>query len=583
MNRTVYSENEFLAGPAPAYQNRTTMDAGTGPDDAYTVELITGSALIDLLINDAGFQQSWDALYASCPWATVFQSRPFIAAWYQAYSNQHLPILIKAVENGQLKGLLPVVVLNTIATDPHSGKGRGRITGAGHYDAEYQTWLAAPADADTFITKALTELRKQFPGYAITFRFLSPGTSLDWTQTDATWRTCSIVQSYDRPLINFKDAEAAKIFQRNHFKNKINRLKRLGEVQFEQIKDLESFKHCLHEMAVLYDFRQSALFNKSPFKDDPVKEDFLLQLFRLQLLHVTVLKVGEKTMAAVAAVAGKDDWMHLAGVNCHSPLNARFYSPGFLHFILLAKKLASEGIQYFDLSPGYDAYKDDLANLHDQVKELVISPSLKFHLKRQLKKWIHTRLIAAGIRPMTTELAVKKYLYLARRRTVMSVIKGMVNRLQTKRKKQLYRIENGTLPSTIKMVVHTNNLRDLMQFEGGKLAPVTRWEFLEDAMMRLERGQHCYTRAENGRLLCCAWFSNPDPGSATANNIESTIVLQHLYWHSAVKDRLSAFVQGVIDEVVIKEKKTYLLAEDKLFCQALEAAGCNNTAASYKL
>ncbi len=571
------SENELLAGPAPALQNRTTP--GTRRDDAYAIELITGSAVIDAMINDAGFQQSWDALYASCPWATVFQCRPFIAAWYQVYRHQHLPILIKAIENGQLKGLLPVVLLNTNANEFQSGQGRSRITGAGHYDAEYQTWLAAPADADTFIKKALTELRKQFPGHPITFRFLSPGTSLDWLQKDTTWRTCSIVQSYDRPLINFKDAEAEKIFQRNHFKNKINRLKRLGEVQFEQITDLDNFKHCLHEMAVLYDFRQSALFNKSPFKEDPFKEDFLLQLFRLQLLHVTVLKAGGRTMAAVAAVAGKDDWMHLAGVNCHSPFNARFYSPGFLHFILLAKKLASESIHYFDLSPGYDAYKDDLANLHDEVQELVISPTRKFQLKRQCKKWVHTRLIAAGIRPMSAELALKKYIYLARRRTIMSVIKGMVNRLQPKRKKQLYRMETGVLQSPIKMALHTNNLRDLMQFEpclpagrGSQSDPVTRWEFLENAMMRLERGQHCYTRAENGRLLCCAWFSNPEPGSP-ANNTETTIVLQHLYCHEVAKDRLPAFVQGVIDEVVNKEKKNYLLAEDALFCRALEAAG----------
>jgi hypothetical protein len=552
MNTAAHPENELLAGPAPALPNRTI--SGTRTDDAYAIELITGAAVIDALINDAGFQQSWDALYASCPWATVFQSRPFIAAWYQIYRDEHLPILIKAVENGQLKGLLPVVLLNTNANDAHSGKGRNRITGAGHYDAEYQTWLAAPVDADNFIKKALPELRKQFPGHPITFRFLSPGTSLDWLQDDTTLRSYSIVQSYDRPLINFKDADASKIFQRNHFKNKINRLKRLGEVHFEHITDLESFKHCLHEMAVFYDFRQSALFNKSPFKDDPVKEDFLLQLFRLQLLHVTVLKVGGKTMAAIAAVTGKDDWMHLAAVNCHSPFNARFYSPGFLHFILLAKKLAVEGTRYFDLSPGYDAYKDDLANLHDQVKELVISPTRKFHLKRQFKKWVHTRLIAAGIRPMTTELALKKYIYLLRRRRVMPVIKGMVNRLHPKRKKQLYRLQTS-FPSTIKMALHKDNLRDLMQFEFVKGTPVTRWEFLEDAMMRLERGQHCYTRAENGRLLCCAWFSNPDAGSVAADNMETTIELQSLYCHEAAKDRLPAFIQCVMEELQVTSCK----------------------------
>jgi hypothetical protein len=564
-------ENELLAGPAPAFQNKTIP--GTKTDDVYAIEVVTGPQVIDALINDTVFQQSWDALYAACPWATVFQSRPFIAAWYQVYCDQHLPILIKAIENGQLKGLLSVVLLNTNANDLHAGNGRSRITGAGHYDAEYQTWLAAPADADTFIKKALTELRKQFPGHPITFRFLPPGTSLEWLQDDKKLRACSIVQSYDRPLIDFKDPEASKVFQRNHFKNKINRLKRLGELQFELITDVESFKHCLHEIAVLYDFRQSALFNKSPFKDDPVKEDFLLQLFRLQLLHVTVLKAGGKTMAAVAAVTGNDDWMHLAGINCHSPFNARFYSPGFLHFILLAKKLANEGVHYFDLSPGYDAYKDDLANGHDQVQELVISPTRKFQLKRQLKKWVHTRLIAAGIRPMTTELALKKYGYLMRRRTVLSVIKGMVNRLQPKRKKQLYHLQTGLLPSTLKMALHTNNLRDLMQFEYTKTAPVTRWEFLEDAMMRLERGQRCYTRAENGRLLCCAWFSNPDPGSVAANRMETTIELKRLYCHEVAKDRLPAFVQGVIEEVINKEMKNYLLAADALFCRALEAYG----------
>ena len=555
------------AGPSPALQNITPLDAGTLSNDGYTIELISGSAVIDLLLNDGGFQQNWDALYASCPWATVFQGRQFVAAWYQAYCEQHLPILVRAVERGQLKGVLPMVLLN-----------EGRITGAGHYDAQYQTWLAAPVGGNTFIKKALTELIKQYPGNPISFRFLPHGTPMSWLKEDKHWSQCSIIQPYSRPLLNFNDPEHTKILNgRKHFKNKLNRLKKLGEVRFETIRDLKTFEKSLTEMALLFDFRQSALFNKSHFKDDPVKKEFLLELFRLNLLHTTVLNVNGKMMAAVIAVTGENGWVYLAGINCHSPVNARFYSPGFMHFILLFKQLAEESVQYFDLTPGYDPYKEELANQHDEVTELVISSKKKFLIKKRVRKWVHTRLVAAGIRPMTIELALKKYNYLVRRRSVMSVIKGMANRLHKKRKQQLYLVQANTLSAAKKISLHKDNLRDLMQFECGKRAAVTRWEFLGDAVYRLERGQHCYTWTENGRLLCCAWFSYPDAASAQKDNDlvrDNTIELQGFYYHGTAKDRLPDFLHGMIEATVNNERNSiYFLAGDRLFCRAMNEAG----------
>jgi hypothetical protein len=574
MHTAVTSNTELFEVQVPELINRTTMVPGTRPDDGYILELISGSAVTDLLL-DPAFQKSWDMLFESCPWATVFQGRQFIAAWYQIYQEQHLPILIKAFAGGQLKGVLPMVLLNTNANDPQTtGKG-GRITGAGHYDALYQTWLAAASDGDTFIKLALARLMKQFPGHPISFRFLPPGTPLDWVKDDAKWRQCSIVQSYVRPLINFNDPEHAKLFRKSHFRNKFNRLKRAGEVQFECISDFKSFESSLNEMAVMYDFRQSALFNKNHFRDDPLKKEFLLALFNLNLLHVTVLKVDGNTMAAVVAVAGKEGAVHLAGINCHSPFKARSYSPGILHFVLLSKQLATEHHQYFDLTPGYDSYKEELANAHDEVKELVISPSLKFRVKKKIKKWIHARLIASGIRPMSAELTGKKFFYLLRRRTMLSVIKRMANRLQKKRKQQLYSIQTYALPFPVKISLHKDSLGDLLQFEAGKRADLTRWEFLANAMRRFDTGQHCFTWTENGRLLGCAWFSYPDNVEATNNNlhIDSTFVLQHIYCHTGAKDRLSSFLHGVIDAAVNQESKTYFLADDVLFCKALGAAG----------
>ena len=299
--------NELYKSPVPDIKNKPVIETGARLTDTDSFELITGEAVIALLCTDSGFQKSWDLLFDACPWATVFQSRSFITAWYQGYGNQHCPVLVKHIEKGQLKGILPMAILDTGENEEHSIIKAGRITAAGHYDGLYQTWLAMPSDGDAFIKKALTAVMKQFPAYTITLRFLPPGTPMDWLKNDKKWRRQSIVQTHTRPLIKLRGTDEEKIFQRKkHFKHKMNRLKRAGEVQFETISNIQDFENSLHEMAILYDFRQSALFNKSPFREDPVKKDFLLELFRLQLLHVTVLKVDDKMVAAIAAVGGKD-------------------------------------------------------------------------------------------------------------------------------------------------------------------------------------------------------------------------------------------------------------------------------------
>ncbi|THU39346.1 GNAT family N-acetyltransferase [Niastella caeni] len=578
MNIAVDHENELHEPPVPELKNKTPIEAGTKPNDGYSIEVVTGPAVITFL-NDPGVQKSWDLLFDSCSWATVFQGRQFIAAWYLAYSEEHLPILITAVERGQLKGALPLVLLNSKADD-EDGAGKGKITGAGHYDGLYQAWLTNPSDGNVFIKKALAECMKKFPGHPISLRFLPPGTPLNWTKDDKQWRQYSIVQPHARPLILLNGTEEEKIFQRRkHFKHKLNRLKRAGEVSFETVRDVETFKSSLHAMAIMYDFRHSALFNKNPFNEDPVKKDFLLELFRLQLLHVTVLKVDGKIIGGMVAVTDKG-WVSLAAINCHSPVKARWHSPGFLHFVLASKQFEEEGFRYFDLTPGYDAYKEELANGHDEVIELVISSEFTFRIKRKIKKWLHGRFIASGIRPMTVELNIKRYLYLMRRRTAMSVIKILAKRFHKKRKPQLYQVPSYTLPTPAKISLHKDNLTDLMQYNFGRGTDATKWEFLGDAMFRLERSQHCYTWIENGRLMGCAWFGYPEPSNEKKenNNPEAgnTIEFQHIYCHSAAKDRLSDFLKGVIDAAVNKEGKNRILTSDPLLSQALEAAGFSN-------
>ncbi|OQP51687.1 GNAT family N-acetyltransferase [Niastella populi] len=576
MNTAANSTNDLYESPVPEVKPQPVIETGTRfNNNSDSFELIKGDAVIALLNNDSGFRQSWDLLFESCPWATVFQSRAFVTAWYQVYHEEHCPLLIIAVEQGQLKGLLPLAFLNTNEAEGPAEKQSGRITAAGHYEALYQTWLAAPSDGDAFIKKASTELLKQFPGYYLSLRFLPQGTPMKWITDDRQCRKRSIIQSHTCPLIHLKGTGSEKIFQhKKHFKYKLNRLKKLGEVRFETISNLQQFKNSLHEMAVLYDFRQSALFNKSPFSEDPAKKDFLQELFRLQLLHVTELKVDDNIIAAVVAVGGKDR-VYLAGINCHSPTHARSFSPGFLHFVLLSQQLAAEGYSYFDLTPGYDPYKEELANEHENVYELVISNRPSFRIKRRIKKWVHARLVAAGKRPMTIELQWKRYGYLVKQHSPASLIKRMFRVFHKKEKQKSFLLQAFENPSTKIPLAH-DNIIDLLAYKASKKTGLSKWDFMYDASYRLERGQHCYTWMENGILVCCAWVSYTDVLSPKKDNdpdADKKFEIHGLYCHSAGSGRLTGFIHAVIDEAVNVEKKHFIITNEPMFCKQLEEIG----------
>jgi CelD/BcsL family acetyltransferase involved in cellulose biosynthesis len=541
------------------YEGDAHGDGKPGID--YAIELVTGSAVADLL-QDAAFQKSWDQLFESCPWATVFQTRAFIASWYNAYREKHFPILLKAVSKGQLKGVLPMALLNVNGHNRHTIKKGGKITGAGHYEAEYQVWLTAPADGNTFIQLALTELMTQFPGSTISLRFIPQGAPMNWLQQNEKWPKYSIIQSYSLPLIHYNNP--AEVKAGKHFKHKLNRLKKTGEVCFETIKDRETFVHSLDEMALMLDFRQAALFNKIPFYEDPAKKEFLLALFDQQLLHTTVFKVDNKIIAAVIA-AIRNNWAYLSGLVCHSPLNARVNSPGYMHFQFLTKQLVEEGIQYFDLSPGYDTYKDELATRQDEVQELIVSNAKGFRIKRKFKKWLHTRLLAHGIRPMTAELAIKKYKYNLKHWHPLPAIKSLVKKLHKQDTQQRYLINIPTLEQAITTPCQKNNLAHLLEINSDDKAGLSRWKFLSDAMCRLEKGQHCFTWLNNDRLVCCIWVSYG----------EDSIVIEKCYCHASAKEWFPAYLKNMVMALAEnKEDSTIQLrAADKLICKAMKAAG----------
>ena len=80
MNTAANSKNDLYESPVPEVKTKPVIETGTRFNNSDSFELIKGDAVIALLNNDSGFRQSWDLLFESCPWATVFQSRAFVTA-----------------------------------------------------------------------------------------------------------------------------------------------------------------------------------------------------------------------------------------------------------------------------------------------------------------------------------------------------------------------------------------------------------------------------------------------------------------------------------------------------------------------
>lgn len=528
---------------------------------ASKVEVLIGKGVLNL-IEEEEFLEDWEELYHSCPWATPYQSREYVCSWYNLYQKDYIPIIIKRQENGRLTGLLTLAL-----PSENIHLGQKFIVAAGNFDADYQAWLTTRADDNVFIKGAIQTLWEHFPQHDLMLKYIPRQVPLSWIDSDPFWKRHCALQAFRGPVIDVGEGTISR-----HSRKRINRIMRQGT--FERITDLADFSAVFNELAYLFDFRQGAMFNKNPFRDDPANRELLLSLFSQGLLHVTVLKIKNEIVAAVAATI-RQGRVYLAGINCHSPFYAE-YSPGYVHFLLLGQLLAQEGYECFDLTAGYDSYKERLATRHEEVHQLVVTRKQLYHLKRKVRRWMHERMVKVGLRPMSVELEFKKRMYLIKRKGIAA---SLATWLKSNGKESFHKLYVKDAPcsySGTSILLHKNCLRDLLDFEQHE-SKLTRWEFLEGAMRRFEQGECCYSWVESGRLLACAWvgaISKPigeDPGN---NEGANGLALKGLYCHAAGQEQLAAFLNTVAAQVAAEggQCKMYALSTEPTMCLALKKA-----------
>ncbi len=522
------------------------VSANTSNSKKLEITILTGEAVLAQL-KIPSFLSAWEELYMRCEWGSVFQSPTFVKNWYEIYIVNYNPVLVIAQAGNDLVGLMPLT---------HQ-KNKKIILGAGLGSAEYHTWLANDNYAITFVQQALHRIFNTFPGFQINFYNVTPNTPISWLASEPFWKKRVISKKLRRPLMDLYDPEVDKIFRKKQFREKTNRLKRIGNLKFEKLTDADQFKAILDELIAQSDFRKGAKFNLMQFEEDPLGKSFLTRLFEEGLLHTTILSLDGKILSSIAAVQGKH-WVHLAGLNTYTPLLAK-HSPGTINFIMLGQLLREEQVHYFDLTPGGDAYKERLANAHDYVHELYFASPL-ITAKRKL--------IDAPL--LNLMKVIPRFLKKTPREFKFDMIK-IKNRLQLAARQKRFtdlspayilkgdeastmEFNIDSLPASSLIEVSLNKVEDLLLYEE-EAGVNTHWDMLSDAMNRFESGQTLYTITEGRSLACSMWLTET---IGEAGESHSNVSLSGLQCHKAYLHLLPGFIYSVAHALKLKAQNPNL-------------------------
>jgi CelD/BcsL family acetyltransferase involved in cellulose biosynthesis/RimJ/RimL family protein N-acetyltransferase len=470
------------------------------------LSLVRGKEALGLVENP-DFQAQWGRLYEACPWATPYQGSEFVSTWYRAYKERYEPLIVYATD--EAKGLNGLI---TMATEIPSG----RVVVAGAHHSEYQGWIARDTERDSFMESALALIARETGTSFLSVKYVPAGTPIDWATSPGggPWR-CAWKQ-YARPIIRLEDAsQVAEYIQRKKSrrstKNYWNRLKRIGELRLEQIRDTQQLMPIFDRLISFYDTRQGAANNSVPFLEDPNKKPFHLSLLQpAGLLHITVLRAGDEIISAMFGVTDRKTYS--LAMPMFSPIHAD-NSPMTLHLLMLVELLHRQGFFVLDLTPGANSFKERFASDQDSVGSLEIFFRRREWMIRRIqegseaiaRRWLRlvgmdpkvvrqqwNRMSRAPLAAWPSVAARKLSLLIRRAKSTLEL------RIYAFEKESALALEDSRLMSR-------DRLADLLAFQP-KETWQTRQSFLSESLKNIEAGHHFYTQVENGRLQHYGWL-----------------------------------------------------------------------------
>ncbi|MCS4436616.1 GNAT family N-acetyltransferase [Aquiflexum gelatinilyticum] len=453
------------------------------------------------LFNSPLFLSAWDDLWHNCPWATVFQHQDFVINWFKLYPS-YSPIVVTDWDGQKLSGVLVVTF-----------KDKKEITAAGFDQAEYQTWISYPASGNDFIQTSILALRNEFPKVTLHFKYLPSHTPLAWLKDFQILKGRYFRKEYEQPLMFLNKEQLEAELKKKNRKEKINRLKRIGDLQFVELSKVSEFEMVIDEMILQNDFRKGALYGKMVFQEEFQRREFLLKMFELGHLHVSLLKLDEKVIASNAGFIG-EDVIHLQGINSHSPFFSK-YSPGILLFLMLGVQLSEKGKKYFDLTPGgIDGYKSMLSNFKEEVHELWIS-NRKFIFSMIFREKVKNWVLAISEKSGFFSAAVSTYRDKIKGRRTSNNLNGLnlnsPRKLDDKNSKRdkinfnLISISLATEAGIDSLSIKRNQISDLFLF-GVEERKLDKRNLFSDSLKKIEMGYDLITVVQDEKLKAVLWL-----------------------------------------------------------------------------
>ncbi|UCS92970.1 GNAT family N-acetyltransferase [Echinicola marina] len=524
------------------------------------IELLFGEEVLDRL-SSAEIPDLWNTLVGACPWATTFQRFEFVNTWYNLYQKEYIPVLILESKKDRLTGIFPLA-LNK----------KKQLIAAGADQAEYQVWVYHTENCHYFLDRSLHLLWSKIHPSKITLKYLPEGSPMETFSQKHFWRKRSHIKTHRHPVLEtFSEKPYVEIRKKNK-REKLNRLKRQGDLQFSKITKIDEFTEILDELIIQSDFRKGAVYNHMIFKEDPLRKSFMLALFEKELLHVSTLRLNDEIIASNVGVVGKS-WVHLQGINTHSPFYAK-HSPGILHFLMLAQDLKAESIKIFDLTPGADTYKSSLASEFKKAFELTIQNPQKIHLDEWKNNFIvkaKKQLESMGFDEASLRKHKSNFLFIKNKwkhllRQNPGIHLQRVYRDKTHFPNPKFFAINKQIPNGQSINIQKNNLGDLLKYEPND-EPLPMQAFLMDCMKKLEEGQECWTYVDKDKLQILAWFTvNPKNSSIPNDEIKLPLlngIIQEFYLKNSANPPIKAFLNQLISLKNIDGKELLFYTKDK--------------------
>ncbi|WP_236139839.1 GNAT family N-acetyltransferase [Mongoliitalea daihaiensis] len=458
------------------------------------------------LLENSDFLTAWETVWRDTG-ASVFQSRNFVLNWYSNFPD--FPVILVTDWDGKsMSGLLTLTEQN------------GELLSAGLDLAEYQTWMLAPEKEQAFLEKLLTNWLQIFPDKLLHLKYLPASKSFLSIAQHVKWSKNLFFEAYEQPLMDVNQVDFLETeLKKKNKKEKLNRLKRLGTLDFLEIHDQAQFESLLDEMILLNDFRKGAFYGKTYFMDEPERKEFLLRLFENNCLHVTVLMSNDQMISF--NVGMKDaHTVYLQGLNGHHPKFSK-YSPGILLFLMLGVHLNKTGYHCFDLTPGgADGYKKSLStsigtayDCYMGSEQLIAKLKFKDKIKEFLKPRLQGKKIFGEEYDNLSNFRFKMKLKLKTLKSKLPISRAKEYTCFLNEETQVIPLEDfkwNVLKSKTSCTIHSNEYRDLFLYKEIS-SNRSIYSVLSDCMLRIENGQELYTIVEKNCLKGIAWYIPVDP------------------------------------------------------------------------